>query len=676
MAYVPKGLATVAFLKTRLDEGYDHLSLFEPLILDALAHVTSPDFLAEDIKAVLHERTGGVLLPSNTIQTLLGRCTKQGLLRREGGRFFRTSRRLPESGLQVARTRIQTEQDSLGQAFVQFAAGQGLTIESTQDALAALAAFVSDNKIHLVLNELLPDSPLDRSSLDRKLTRVVARFITQSLESPALRPALEALTEGILLHDTLLMRDIPEVKERFQELLVAFDSGLLFAALDLAGVANAIAAKEGLSLLRQAGARTVAFSRTVDEMLRLLAIYEDRLGTTEGRLSLYPTALTQHLLTTRRSPADIRLISSTIQNRLAQLGIGIIEIPARESLYTLNEENLVEALTDVARPDPEAPRIQHDVNCIAGVLTFRKGRHSTSIERSVAIFSSTSGRVVRNVQRWFFAEGEHGTPPIVHNAALTSIAWLKKPAATPGLKMHEVAALCVAAMRPTRRTMTKFIETLRRLRAEGTITDDETAAVVASELMEPLLARLDDEFEPDSDSIQEAIERVRDAYRREADATAQEAVTKAQADAAATRHAAEEAVRSARAEAALAERTAAGALAARSDLLARIEASISRWSQWVAAGVFWLTVALLVCAAIFSLPGVFDAVGGATKWIARGILAVAAVLGVYSAVHGTSLKDLRGALQGKIAGWIQARWLPAETGTSDSAGPASDAGSG
>jgi hypothetical protein len=43
----PKGLATVAFLKTKLDEGVDHLGLFEPLILDALGHVATPDFLAE-----------------------------------------------------------------------------------------------------------------------------------------------------------------------------------------------------------------------------------------------------------------------------------------------------------------------------------------------------------------------------------------------------------------------------------------------------------------------------------------------------------------------------------------------------------------------------------------------------------------------------------------------------
>ncbi len=69
-------------------------------------------------------------------------------------------------------------------------------------------------------------------------------------------------------------------------------------------------------------------------------------------------------------------------------------------------------------------------------------------------------------------------PPIVHQAALTPIACLKKPAAAPGVKISELAALCVAVMRPTHKTWKKFVDALRRLRAEGTITDDETAAIV------------------------------------------------------------------------------------------------------------------------------------------------------------------------------------------------------
>ena len=120
MSQPPKGLATVAFLKTKLDEGCDHLGLFEPLILDALIHVQVKDFLAEDIKILVNQRTG-LLLPGDAVQTLLGRFAKRGLLQRAGGRFFRTSKAIPDPGLDAARTAIQAEQDSLGRALVEFA---------------------------------------------------------------------------------------------------------------------------------------------------------------------------------------------------------------------------------------------------------------------------------------------------------------------------------------------------------------------------------------------------------------------------------------------------------------------------------------------------------------------------------------------------------------------------
>jgi hypothetical protein len=433
MTQAPKGLATIALLKTRLDEGHDHLGLFEPLILDALLNLTAHDFVATDIKAIVHERTG-IILPIDAIQALLGRCKRRGLLERAGGRFFRTSRAIADPGIDAARGAIQSEQAALGRAFAEYAAAGGKQIESAEDALAALATFVSDNKVQLILSEPLPDSPLERSSLSRRLTRLIARFITERcLDSSEFRPALEALTKGMILHDTLLLTDIPKAGERFHNLLVVFDTPVLFSAIGLHGVANGVAVKEGLTLLREAGATTVAFDRTIDEMRRILAVYEAHLATTEGRLSLRPTPLSHHALTARLSPADMRVISATLEIGVKKLGIGIRQVPSHEPRYTLNEEALGQCLADINRPDMEAARVRHDVDSIAGVLTLRAGRTATSIERSGAIFCTSSGRVVRNVQQWFFAEGEQGVPPIVHQAALTTIAWLKKPAAAPDL---------------------------------------------------------------------------------------------------------------------------------------------------------------------------------------------------------------------------------------------------
>src|ERR1035441_8430421 len=111
----PKALATVAFLKTRLDEGHDHLGLFEPFIADALLHLGTQDFVAADGKLLVQQRDH-LVLPVKAVETLLGRYTKRGLLKRQGGRFWRTSNPINDGAFENALVVIDQEQTSLGSA--------------------------------------------------------------------------------------------------------------------------------------------------------------------------------------------------------------------------------------------------------------------------------------------------------------------------------------------------------------------------------------------------------------------------------------------------------------------------------------------------------------------------------------------------------------------------------
>jgi hypothetical protein len=60
------------------------------------------------------------------------------------------------------------------------------------------------------------------------------------------------------------------------------------------------------------------------------------------------------------------------------------------------------------------------------------------------------------------------------------------------------------------------------------------------------------------------------------------------------------------------------------------------------------------------VPGILDAVGGIAKLVARGVLVVAAGLGVYSVVQGASLRDIRNAMEDRVAATIRSWWLPPE----------------
>jgi len=146
----PEGLATLALLKTRFDQGRDHLELIEPFVADAIHHVQMDAFLPADIVDVAQRRCH-LLLPSDAVKTVLGRFARRGQLRREGGRFL--DPKLPDPHLDEARTAELERMMALGEALVRYAKGIGHDLDKPT-ALAALANFIALNKVPLVLRLL------------------------------------------------------------------------------------------------------------------------------------------------------------------------------------------------------------------------------------------------------------------------------------------------------------------------------------------------------------------------------------------------------------------------------------------------------------------------------------------------------------------------------------------
>ncbi|MDE0258493.1 MAG: hypothetical protein OXR82_08945 [Gammaproteobacteria bacterium] len=685
MIGTPKGLATLALLKTRFDEGRDHLELVEPFVGDAVIHCGQDSFLPQDIASqVLHR--SGLVLPSDTVKTVLGRFSRRGKLRREGGRFFYAGG-LADPGLDEVRSNQEAKNEILAGAFSGYADKQGVLLRP-DEALTVLAQFITDNKAPLLLEQGLPGSSRHGSALDRRISRLVAAFITEeALESENLAARLQALTEGLVLKDTLLLQDVSFPSQRFRNLTVLLDTPILLSVLGLNGEANRLATAEFLSLIREAGAITAAFDPTVSEIRRILAVYEDRLGRPGGHLELYPTELTNHILTQRMAPSDIRTISAMLERHLSRLAIQVRKMPNRDRRFTLDETVLAEALAGET-DNSETPRIRHDVDVIASTLTLRRGRIATSIERAGAVFCTTSGMVIKKGQQWYRDQGEAGIPPIVHQYALSSIAWFKKPQAAYGIKMHELAALCRSALRPNRETWGKFIVNLRELCDNEEITSDETVAVVASELTEPLLARVEDSGEPDADTIHEAIERVIGKYRAEATQESREAIREARSETEAAREATEvtrRALSEAEAEVSAAreatEATKRALSEADTERSAAREAS-GKWraveiaatlrGQRVGNFVAWLLFSILAGltggAALHSiLDVVFDLVlVGWLQSAARVVAGVGILVGFFSLLGGASLLSVRQSVSEHLAQWIRDKLIRFSAGESRS----------
>jgi hypothetical protein len=646
MSYTPQGLITVAFLKTQLDAGRDHLSLFEPLVLDALNQIGSPDLVAADVREIISQRTN-LAVPVPTVQTLLGRCARGGYLLRLGDRFHKTDKPVPASDLALASTAIREGQILLGTALVEFSRGAGIIFDSANAALQALAGFISAHKLEI----LLQHSPVDSRQGSLRETRNLARFITERcIPEPPLSGPLRSLLEGILLADVLLLKDIQNSQLKFAQCQVYLDTRILLAALGLNGTADEIATKEGLAALRNAGAQTTAFERTVAEIRGILRVYEEKIGTNEGRLSLFPNSMTTYLIAKRCTPADVKVIALEIERRLRQMAINVYPFPEHVPLYTLGEEALTQALSKSDdRSAGVEPRVQHDVDCVAAILTLRAGRTSFDVERCWAVFSTTSGLLVRRVQDWYADQSGDGVSPAVHHAFLTTLAWLKKPAFSPDLKLHELAAVCISAMRPTEAAWEKMLTTLRQYVAEGRMSDDESVAIVANGLTQTLLSRIDDDFEPDSDSINEAIERVREQLRQEHIRAAEAEIAKVRAETEAQVEEARRAEVAARAQVVAAQKEAAEAHASASDAITSVDRLIRTIAHLSGMAVCWAIIIVLLAGLLFTAISVPHAKHLVYHWIAACVLALATALGFLGSAWGVSARSIGDRVEGWAA---------------------------
>jgi len=389
-------------------------------------------------------------------------------------------------------------------------------VGDSQHGIQLLLRFCEENDVAVLLGTSLPEhDPVTSAE-----SRLVARFLRETIEkSPELTRVLKRMMEGLVLCNAAFLRDIAQQRRQFKNLTIFLDSNVIRRALGYEGDAEERLAREALRLLTSANATCKVLEPTVEEIQRILALYESKLATPEGKKSLFSYEMARHFLRSSVSPSDVRQMRATLLEDIKGLGIRVVPIPTHVAAWTLDEAALQKSLSDWRSGDDSSPRIRHDVDAVAAVLTLRKGRYSDSIDECGHVFATDTLKVVVNVERWFSEQGCDGVAPVVHLRSLLNLAWLRCPALAGDLKIHELVALCSAALRPSPTTWERFKKHLDQLVREGRLSSDEMMAIVATQLTDTLLADgEDDERDGDASTFDEVVQRVKEAYRQEADA--------------------------------------------------------------------------------------------------------------------------------------------------------------
>ena len=416
---------------------------------------------------------------------------------------------------------------------------------------------------------------------------------------------------------------------RFRDLRVFVDTRVLIQALGYQGEAARIAVGEMFATLRQTGARLAVFEGTVQEIKNLFYLYQKQLATSQGRESLYPNDLTRYFLTKRYAPSDVATCIALLDKQIQQLGLPIQPTPKRIPRYTLDEQDLAQRLAKGDNPELE-PRVWHDVECIAAILTLRRGYATDDIDNAKAVFITSTGLVVKHATEWFRAQfegeefkgkAERFVQPVIHHLALSNVAWLKRPASGGNLKLRELVALCTAALRPSRIIWNQFLQHLRKLRDSGEISSDETIAILANHLTDVHLSDMEfDDADMDADSLNDIVQRVQATYAAEANTQALKAKEAEQA---------------------------------RSSLELRVQQQAAKIARLTSKSILLLVAVFVVAVVCLSLPQ------GILPWstpLSRLAQSFLALLTILNLLFGVYVFKQRDKLEACLALWLR-RWL-------------------
>lgn len=481
---------------------------------------------------------------------------------------------------------------------------------------------------------------------------VVSGFLHDVVANDAaLRGVLSGVLEGLVLYHAAFLPDLAEVDRGFKDLRVVFDSMLVRQALGYEGEGARLLTLETMSLLKNSGVSCLVFDKSVQEIQRILSMYESKLATPAGRQSLRPVPMARHFLTQLYSPSDIQEMSALLEGDLGRVGFRIIPTPERVAKYTHGESQLANRLADPRTQDVTEPRVLHDVDCIAGVLTLRAGRRSRKVEEVGVVFATTATLVIRNTRSWWEEdERESGVSPVVHIRSLANLAWLKRPAVSADFQLRELIALCEAAMRPSQKTWTRFLDHLDRLQQANRLSEDEATAIIVSSMADRFLleAESEDEHGDDLDAVtlDEVVGRVKAQYG----AAAEEkmiAITEGY------ERRIVELLESTEESVAAAVKTLSEAELRESRRLAAAERRARAWSQRICGGIYWVIATLVIAGAGAVAVTYTFSKGwlGALIGLAVVVLAVLELAGVMGHL-GSLRRKAETALAARLQKWL------------------------
>ena len=500
------------------DDQAGSLKVYSPFVYHCLATCRDNVVSTPNLQKALKD-DWGVELPQAVINRILAQAEENERVVLIDGTYQVNRPKLGNDDLSSIRAEVARARRELLDGIRTFAKEHfelDWTEENANDALhryidafssRILAAAVTGGDIQTAP----PDTDPDRYVIHRFASHVNER-------RQQLFDALVIRVKGRMLADSMyFLNENRDEAPSLGQVEVYLDGPVLLFVLGYAGPEIQGQYTELLDMLKRQAAVVRCFEHSVTEAREILDAAATKARTGRASESFHGDVVS-HLVRSDKSPVEIELLSDRLPNDLLRLGINPVETPARREHRQSDEEDLDARLQRRLHYSNRLAR-ERDIDSLTAIYRLRDGKHSRDITDCRALFVTHNPILFQIAASFFRSNDRKAVPPCAHDAALTTMLWLREPTAMPDLPRDRIIADAYAALNPKPELWLKYNEEIERLRTEGHLEEDDVVFLrYGKEAQEALM----DETRGNPDAftagtVTQVLQRSREVAKADAD---------------------------------------------------------------------------------------------------------------------------------------------------------------
>lgn len=509
-------ITSFALLSTNYTQKKEYIDIFIPFFAE-LFHTKKYKQIELEYENIINDfnEMYGLKLPRNALITLLNRCAKKGILKRENNLYTINNDIIKNYYSTSNKAAIERNIKAILHNIKDYIKNEFGREEDLNDIEYSLLNILTkyDSDILLAVNHssVIPKNNFKAS----KLEYMVYSYI---LEAEQKRPQdikyIIELVTGHILAETILHDNFDSIKAKMKNITIYLDTPLLIDLLGYSGEFKKLAIKELIGLLQEQSAKICIFDLTLNELKTIIYNCYISLDKNNYDINKAPSIL-RYCNDNNISPLIVYELYTNIENKLQNYNIHIIQHPNLSSNINnvIDGVKLENTIKDIytAKSSIESIR-QETLNIDVQVLTciyFLSGdnrpkhigecKHilitsNFALAKSCKIFESSEFKINEFI------------PACVTAIFMGTLLWLQSPQKSHELNKLKFIGDCYSALQPDNEFIDKFMDELNKLEQSGDISSESISYIRSKSFINDFYRNIYGDY----DDIQQ--DNIRDLY--------------------------------------------------------------------------------------------------------------------------------------------------------------------